>query len=84
MKTLKANHPRIWCLIAAPILTAVYVLAAIYEYTCHFLSNLKRIWLNLWGDLSTMFSGPYYEIRRELKAFEPWSAVAETWKKASK
>ena len=84
MKTLKANHPRIWCLITFPILTTVYVLAAFYEYTCHFFSNLKRIWFNLWDDLRTMFSDPYHEIRRELKAYEPWSEIAKVWNKASK
>ena len=84
MKTLKAKHPRIWCIIATPLLYFFLALAAIYAYVCHFLSNLKRICLNLWDDLRYVFSDPYRETRDEVRHYSPWSDIVETWKKATK
>lgn len=84
MKTLKARYPRTWCIIVTPLSFFFLALAAIYAYSCHFLSNLKRTWLNLWGDLRYMFSDPYRETRDEVRRYSPWSDIAETWKKASK
>ena len=84
MKTLKDRYPRIWCVIVTPIAMVALVLAAIFAYVCHFLSNLKRIWLNLWDDLVGIFSTPYRETRSEVSRYTPWGDIANTWKSASK
>ena len=84
MNHLKTNFPRIWCIIVAPLALIILALAAIFAYVCHFLSNLKRIWLNLWDDLRSMFLDPYRETCRAVGRYSPWSDIAATWNKASK
>ncbi len=81
---LKDRYPRIWCVVVTPLVLTTFVLAAIFAYVCHFLSNLKRIWLNLWEDLRFVFSDPYRDTRNEVLRYTPWPDIADTWKSASK
>ena len=72
MDKFRKNHSRLWAIcMFVPMLLITLVIVPI-GYLVEVVRDIPRVVSNLWGDLCSMFSEPFRQNWRVLKAWRLW------------